>query len=866
MKRALAIVFIFFFGILNAQETHIIPTPQKVQWTDGDFIWDSKVTMSYDSSLERTANLFRKEINQIKATDFPLQAKPRKGAKSIEISLVDHIDAKENNEQAYKLTISPNFIRVEAETETGIFYGLQSLKQLYRYHRLLQPDSKSVKLPCLNITDWPDLRLRGWMDDISRGPIVSMEYLKKIIPLMAEYKLNYFTLYTEHTFRTETHPDIAPLDGLTAQEIKDLEAFARPYHIDIFGNQQCLAHFEKTLCSPFYSKLADTKHNLNPALEETYVFLNEQLKEIASAYSSPYFNINCDETEGLGSGNAKAYVDSIGQETAYFKHVNRINGMMESYGKKALMWGDIAANHPDIIKNLDKDIIMLAWSYVAKDNYQENILPLTQGDRQFLVAPGTSMWGDVWPDMANYKINIANFCRDGHKNGALGIMNTCWDDSGESFITSALHGIIWGAETSWKTQEEASDMFNSFNRNFNIQFFNTFNDITATLLTLNEKTKESGLNTFGAMTQPITPFYPSQLDENFVSLNRKAIIELTQMETAVKEAQSIVTTNKGILDNALYAIHRLIWTAKRNMLRKQLHDTFQSPNESNIADSKSETQRLILELHNLKCEYIELWKKECRAYWLDVNLKKYDELARELQDTESLPFITTSTDEQGSINVEIRTIYNDKAIRFSTDGSEIDNHSSIYKEPITIHQSCIVKAKCENVKAEKYFLFHKGIGKLKSLNSVAGNYRPEYSGGCDNALLDGNLGGTDYKDGHWQGFYGQDADIEIDFKQREHINNLEIGFLANAYDWILRPNEIEILTSSDGHNYKRHAILKVTSEVTEKGNFVFRENFKVDEINTRYMRIIIKNPGLIPEGLPGSGYDSWIFMDEIEVR
>jgi hypothetical protein len=53
--------------------------------------------------------------------------------------------------------------------------------------------------------------------------------------------------------------------------------------------------------------------------------------------------------------------------------------------------------------------------------------------------------------------------------------------------------------------------------------------------------------------------------------------------------------------------------------------------------------------------------------------------------------------------------------------------------------------------------------------------------------------------------------------------------------------------------------------VTSEGNFTFRERFEIP-ISTRLLRIVVKNPGKLPEGCPGAGYDSWIFMDEVVVE
>ena len=182
-----------------------------------------------------------------------------------------------------------------------------------------------------------------------------------------------------------------------------------------------------------------------------------------------------------------------------------------------------------------------------------------------------------------------------------------------------------------------------------------------------------------------------------------------------------------------------------------------------------------------------------------------------------------------------------------------------------------MKAACFNalgeaIRAERYFCYHKGMGKLKQLNSPAGNYRPEYSGGGDGALLDGSLGSNDYQDGHWQGFYGINADLEIDLGTWTKVNALNIGFLVNAHDWILCPKVVEVYTSNDGRNYKLFKSFNLTTEIPLTGNHTFRERFELSNLSTRYIRIVVKNPGKLPEGLPGAGYDSWIFMDEIIVE
>ena len=313
------------------------------------------------------------------------------------------------------------------------------------------------------------------------------------------------------------------------------------------------------------------------------------------------------------------------------------------------------------------------------------------------------------------------------------------------------------------------------------------------------------------------------------------------------------------------------WCAKRNMARCQLYRTYNDPSKTNIAESQRMIHELTTSLHDLKNEYVKVWNIESRPYWLDVNMKKYDDIAKELQQLEYLPFIEPTTDAEGNAAIASKTLFSNKEIHYTIDGKEVSTNDSIYQQPIVLERPCIVKAACYNtigeaVCSERYFCYHKGMGKLKQLNSAAGNYRPEYSGGGDNALLDGNLGSDDYRDGHWQGFYGIDADLELDFGMYQRIDALNIGFLVNAHDWIMRPNVVEVQTSNDGTSYKVYKTFNLKTETPLTGNHVFRERFDLPNLSTRYLRIVVKNPGKLPEGLPGAGYDSWIFMDEVMVE
>ncbi|MCF0207770.1 MAG: family 20 glycosylhydrolase, partial [Bacteroidales bacterium] len=448
-KYAFAVVFVIF-SLCGIAFSQIIPTPQQVDYQDGSFVFNEEPSFS---------------------------------SKFVKTKIVPQLAVPQFEEQAYRLTVSKKGIFIEATTQQGLFYGLQSARQLYNYHKN-SADATISSVPCQVVLDYPALQYRGWMDDISRGPIPTMDFLKKEILTMAYYKMNCFTLYTENVFHYESQPTASPVDALTAAEIKELEDFAAGFYVEIIGNQQVFAHAEKFLKNPFYSHLADTKTNFNPELEETYTLLYQILDEVAKAYKSPLFNINCDETEGLGSGFAKDYVGKVGAGKAYYQHIIKMKEHLDKYGKRTMMWGDIVAKDPEIAANLPKDILMIVWSYVALDSFDEMLKPFVDSGFDFIVASGVSCWSTVFPDVEVYLKNIANLIRDGYRNKAKGVLNTAWDDFGESFFNGTWHGHVWAAEMSWKPivgvgdagKTELDARLKKLNQDFNRLYFNYFND------------------------------------------------------------------------------------------------------------------------------------------------------------------------------------------------------------------------------------------------------------------------------------------------------------------------------------------------------------------------------------------------------
>ena len=888
MKKLFLIIILALFINVNGQQTTdnslcqqsentgIIPNPQQIEVNDGYFILDASTVILNDFEI---SDILKNDILEITGLNLNLSKKINK-KNSIIFRLKDSIPAKENMSQAYIINIEPSHITIEATTKQGLFYGAQSLKQLIR-HQLLTENN--LNIPCYNIFDYPSLEYRGWMDDISRGPIPTTDFIKEQIRRLAEYKFNFFNLYTEHLFKLDEYPDIAPTDGLTAEEIKELTEYAKDYYIEFIGNQQCFAHAEKTLDNPFYNDIKDTRFNFNPGVEETYEFLETLLGETAQAYESKYFNINCDETESLGNGNAKSYVDSIGAENAYCQHINKVYDILQKYDKEVMMWGDILAKNPEMIKQLPEDIQFIVWSYGGRDSFDEMIATFKNSGHTFWVAPGASCWASCFPNMDNYIVNIANFARDGYKNGAKGVINTAWDDYGETMFNEVWHAMVWCAETSWNTlktndKEEIINREDIFNKNFNVQYFKDNRQQTTTiehLYELNKLIDESDMTNimnFTVLNSPLLEFYPSQLDSAAIAKNDAEKQQAFEIYQKLLKDRQEVKANPEIIDVAILAAYRAYIVTLKNELRVNLYKTMLNPTAENVALTQNMSAQFLDSLHCLKKRFVKAWDMESRSYYRNVFTDRYDKIAKDVLNAGNHVFIETlgqqTTDNGQQTFVSLKTIFNDRDIYYTTDGSTPDKNSKVYTGSFAIERSCIVKATCfednrDKIISEKYILYHKGMGHFRKLNTVAGNYRPEYSGGSEDALLNGAVGTNNYKDGNWQGFYGNDCDIELDFGKKEKLNSLKINFITNPYDWILMPKRMSVYHSDNGIHYQLFRSYDIYEEVPTSRSTIVTKALDVSGLNSRFVRIIVETPGLIPQGLPGYNNPSWMFMDEI---
>lgn len=359
--------------------------------------------------------------------------------------------------EGYVLVTEPGRVTVVGASAAGVFYGAQTVRQL------VDGAGARARLRGARIRDWPAMRWRGVHDDVSRGPMPTLDFQKKQIRTFAAYKLNVYSPYFEHTLAYASNPLPAPPGGaMTREQVAELVAYAKRYHVEVIPEQEAFGHLHHVLKLERYAPLAETPHGhvLAPGDSNSLPLIRQWFAEIDSMFPGPFIHIGADETFELGRGQTAARVQSEGIGAVYLGFLAQIEQALRPSGKKLLFWGDVAMNHPDLVKSLPKDMIAVAWQYGPQPRgFDRFITPFTQAGLETWIAPGVNNWNRVYPNNSYTLPNIQGFARDGQRLGATGMLNTSWDDDGEALFAQTWYGVLFGAAAAWQPGESSIERF-----------------------------------------------------------------------------------------------------------------------------------------------------------------------------------------------------------------------------------------------------------------------------------------------------------------------------------------------------------------------------------------------------------------------
>ncbi|MEI8203512.1 MAG: sialate O-acetylesterase [Bacteroidota bacterium] len=204
-------------------------------------------------------------------------------------------------------------------------------------------------------------------------------------------------------------------------------------------------------------------------------------------------------------------------------------------------------------------------------------------------------------------------------------------------------------------------------------------------------------------------------------------------------------------------------------------------------------------------------------------------------------------------------------IHYTLDGSAPTFNSPIYKDKILLQESVTIKAKVFEGKTPSLYSatseFHRHNAWKKKVEYI-NKFSPLYKG---TGLTDGIRGSTNFRDGLWQGFLGEDVFVIIDMESSQPIGKINLSFLQDIGSWIFPPLYVDIYVANNKNEFSFYNSINNDTDLTKEGGFLKEFIFDMKHIKARYIKVVAKNMGLCPSWHIGAKNKAWVFIDEIEV-
>lgn len=426
------ILITFSAQLSNAQDTDpnmgIIPAPVSLKKTNGEFILSRETKFLADSPGNKAVLFLADYLRGKKMLNIQPALNTTTGVPNSLVLTSAGTDSLPP--EGYRLTVTPQKITI-AGKGAGLFYGIQTLIQL-----MPSDDAATIKLPCVQIEDYPRFAYRGMMLDVCRH-FFSVEFVKKYIDLMAAYKLNNFhwhltddqgwrieikkyprlteigsqraqTVIGNYHDRTPQQFDNTPYGGFyTQDQIRDVVKYAADRYINVVPEIEMPGHsaaaiaaYPELSCDPGQTyKVAETwgvfKDVYCPT-DKTFDFLQDVLTEVMELFPSKYIHIGGDEvpkTAWQQSAYCQKMIRKLGLKNeeglqSYF--VQRMEKFVNSKGRSIIGWDEILEG------GLSPNATVMSWRGEAGG------IAAAQQNHDVIMTPGS---GGLYFDHAQGKLS-----------------------------------------------------------------------------------------------------------------------------------------------------------------------------------------------------------------------------------------------------------------------------------------------------------------------------------------------------------------------------------------------------------------------------------------------------------------------------
>lgn len=370
------------------------------------------------------------------------------------VSLNWHVEAREAEELT--LSLSGDILTVCAPDLSGagrgLFQAACALKEGRQIPRLTQ---RRHIASC------------GMMLDMSRGGVMTVEAVKRMIDAQAALGLNLMMLYTEDTYPVAGYPYLGYLRGrYTEAELRELDDYAASSGVELVPCIQTLAHLEQFLQWSESTPLKDNDTCLLVDEPKVYDFIRAELESVSRIFRSRRIHIGMDEAHGIGLGKYYALHGPTDRFALLTRHLNRVVDMCQTLGLKPIMWSDMfyrlgsAKNDyydPDArvpesaVANIPQ-VALCYWDYYHQDEsfYTGMLEGHRRMGKEVVFAGGLWTWSGFLPQVKRTEATSFPALRACLKAGVNTVLATLWGDDGcETDYRLTLNQLPIYAEHCW---------------------------------------------------------------------------------------------------------------------------------------------------------------------------------------------------------------------------------------------------------------------------------------------------------------------------------------------------------------------------------------------------------------------------------
>jgi hexosaminidase len=335
---------------------NLIPKPVTVNQGTGKFTLNDKTVIALapgNGEMLRIATYLAAKLKPATGFSFTIDSSG-KAASSIALNLITDSSL---TDEGYEMKISENGIVINAYKPAGIFYGIQTLRQLLP--AAIEKNSvqdADWQVAVGTVRDYPDYKLRSAMLDVARHFFEPAD-VKRYIDFLAYYKMNTFHLHLsdDQGWRIEIKkwPRLTEFGSTTQvgggkggfytqEEYKDIVQYAADRFITVIPEIDMPGHTNAALAS--YPELNCNEKDKSPKLytgrdvgfstlctsnEKVYQFVDDVINELSALTPGPYFHIGGDESH-------------VTKKEDYISFINRVQGIVKKYNKQVIGWDEIA--------------------------------------------------------------------------------------------------------------------------------------------------------------------------------------------------------------------------------------------------------------------------------------------------------------------------------------------------------------------------------------------------------------------------------------------------------------------------------------------------------------------------------------------